>query len=426
MINDESLRIVRESQMNKRFGKPIYSGYGFAALPDTIKYLLTGVESPRMVPERGFGILPRKADKVIVLFIDAFGWMFVERYYDKFPFLRRIAAEGVISQMTTQFPSTTTAHTTTIHTGLTVGESGLYEWFIYEPTLDDLIIPLMYSYAGDTQRNTLKRSAANPRTIYPRRNIYQTLNGAGIKSYVFLSREYAHSPFGEVVNDGAKVTSFRSLSEGLYNLSQAVIHESGKGYYFWYYDLIDTMAHLYGPNSAQVEAEIITCLSALENILHRELAGKVKDTLLLVTADHGQAEVSPETVIYLNQTLPGLTPMIKTNRRGQALVPAGSPRDMFLHLKPEAIDEALDLLSRHLEGRAEVYRVSDMINAGYFGEQVSEAFRARVGDVVVLPYAHESVWWYLKDRVELRFLGMHGGLLPEEMQTSLMVMPYFE
>ena len=57
------------------------------------------------------------------MLLDAFGWRFVQRHADH-PFLRRLEIEPVASQ----FPSTTTAHLTTLYTGLPVEEHGLYEW----------------------------------------------------------------------------------------------------------------------------------------------------------------------------------------------------------------------------------------------------------------------------------------------------------
>jgi hypothetical protein len=42
-----------------------------------------------------------------------------------------------------------------------------------------------------------------------------------------------------------------------------------------------------------------------------------------------------------------------------------------------------------------------------------------VGNLVILPYAYESVWWYEKDKFEMRFRGHHGGLTPQEMETIL-------
>ena len=57
------------------------------------------------------------------MLLDAFGRRFLERYADH-PFLRRLE----ITPIATQFPPTTTAHVTTMHTGRPVGEHGLYEW----------------------------------------------------------------------------------------------------------------------------------------------------------------------------------------------------------------------------------------------------------------------------------------------------------
>ena len=43
------------------------------------------------------------------------------------------------------FPSTTTVHSTTIHSGLPLGEHGLYEWNVYEPQLNRLVTPLWFA-----------------------------------------------------------------------------------------------------------------------------------------------------------------------------------------------------------------------------------------------------------------------------------------
>ena len=424
MFNEESLAVVSASQFNPYFTRPIYDSYAFARIPDTIRSLLTGQDGAGALPPRTLAHLPRRYNKVILILIDAFGWRFLQRFVDDYPFLRRIASEGVISKLTSQFPSTTAAHVTTIHTGLPVGESGVYEWFFYEPTLDAMIAPLMFSFAGDRARNTLQRAGVHPRTLYPRRTFYQSLKDAGVRSYVFQNRLYTPSPYSDAVFDGAQTIPYQTVSEALTNLTDLVIREEALAYFFLYFDGIDALAHSYGPDSPQMAAEVDTFVTALERLLHNALEGHVTDTLLLITADHGQVEVNPETTIYLNQTMPALEGYLKTNRKGQLLVPAGSARDMFLHIRPEYLDDAFYSLTRHLDGRAEVHRVADLIREGFFGGVISETFRGRVADLVILPYRHEAVWWYEKGRFEQGFHGHHGGLTPDEMETVLLAYPY--
>jgi hypothetical protein len=72
-----------------------------------------------------------------------------------------------------------------------------------------------------------------------------------------------------------------------------------------------------------------------------------------------------------------------------------------------------------LDGKADVVQTQDLIAEGFFGDDVSERFLERVGNVVILPYRYESVWWYEKDRFDMQFLGHHGGLTPQEMETVL-------
>lgn len=422
MLNAESVSAVAGARLNQRFGKPIYDGYGFAQIPQTIRSLLIDGQPPGL-PPAALGDLLDRYQIVVLCFIDSFGWRFVEKYADSFPFLSRIFADGVVSKLTTQFPSTTAAHVTTIHTGLPVGASGVYEWHYYEPTLGRLITPLLFSYTGENERETMQADGVDPRSLFPTTTLYQDLQHHGVASYLFQHRNYAFSSYTGVVAAGATIVPYTSLAEALILLGDHVLAQRQRAYYMLYYDAIDATCHRYGPESAHVDGEISLFLMAIERLLHARLSGQAHDTLLLLTADHGQMAISPATTFYLNREIPTLVELLRTGRDGQPLAPAGSSRDMFLYVRGGMLDAAHALLSERLAGRAEVYRVADLVAQGLFGEP-SPLLLSRLGDLVILPYATESVWWYERKRFEQKFYGGHGGLSPEELETALLAYAY--
>jgi len=424
MINQESLALVESARFSTQFMRPLYDTYGFAQIPQTIRYCLTDNDQ-KGVPFGERDDLYQKYDAVVLLFVDAFGWRFFEQYHQRSPFLRRAVERGLVSKLTSQFPSTTAAHVTTIHTGLPVGESGVYEWYYYEPLLDRMIAPLLFSFAGDTERNTLTPTGISARALFPSQSLYQDLQPYGVDSVVFQHYSYAHSPYSKAVTNGARMVPYRTLPEALVSLGQLIERQKRKSYYFLYVDTIDTICHRYGPDAPHTAAEIEAFLAIMELIFHKNLAGNQRRTLLLLTADHGQIAIDPATTIYLNQRFPQLLPYLATNQAGQPLAPAGSSRDMFLHIQDAYLDQAHAFLQQALAGRAEIYRVQHLIDQGFFGTtHPSAAFLSRVGNLVILPYQHETVWWYEAGRFEQKFYGSHGGLIREEMETLLLVLPY--
>ena len=389
--------------MHHEFIKPRYDEGGFAGIPNrVIKVFASG-----------------DYDAIVLFLVDAFGWRFYERFQDA-AFIQRIAKHGAIEKLTSQFPSTTAAHVTTIHTGLPVGLSGVHEWFYYEPHVDAIIAPLLFSRAGTKERDQLKAEKVKPTSIYPRGIFYPALKKMGVEPYVFGVRDYTPSTYSKAVMTSAKQSSFKTLSEALINVSQLLEKEIKPVYVHLYFDKIDALCHEYGPTAPQTEAEIETFLLIMDNYFERIFKGK-KKVLFLMTADHGMAEVDPQTTIYLNthSNFKGFERFIKTNRQGKLLVPAGSARDMFLYIKDDMLDEAQSFLARGLEGKVDVVKAETLIADGYFGAEVSQRFRERVGNLIVLPYQYESVWWYEKDKFEQVFYGHHGGLTPQEMETIL-------
>jgi predicted AlkP superfamily pyrophosphatase or phosphodiesterase len=394
--------------MNKGFVKPRYDSGGFAGIPNRIQAAFAS----------------GNYDAVVLFFIDAFGWRFFERFQDS-PFLRRIANEGKIEKITSQFPSTTSAHVTTIHTGLPVGESGVYEWFYYEPEVDAVIAPLMFSFAGSQDRQDLSQTGVHPPLIFPRGNFYPTLKKLGIRPYYFGGHDHVSSTYSKMILAGMEIRGYKTLSEAFTNLGLVLERAKTPVYLHLYFDRIDSICHEYGPASPQAEAEIETFLLMMEYYFERMFKGR-KRILFLMTADHGVAEVDPKTTTYLNRdpAFAGFERFLKTNRQGKLIVPAGSPRDMFLYIEDHLLDEAQEFLAKRLDGKADVVKTESLIAEGYFGPEVSQRFLDRVGNLVVLSYLHESVWWYEHGRFEMKYFGHHGGLTPQEMETVLYSMAW--
>ena len=292
--------------------------------------------------------------------------------------------------------------------------------YYYEPRADRIIAPLLFSVAGSSERDTLKKKNINAAEIYPQGIFYPELKKMGVDAFNFGLRDYTPSTYSDVVMAGSEVRSFKTLSEAFVNVGMLLTENKNPVYIQLYFDRIDALAHEYGPSAPQTEAEIETFLLIMENYFERMFHGK-KKILFMMTADHGMGEVDPKTTIFLNThpNFSGFERFVKKNRRGHLLVPAGSPRDMFLYIKDDMLDEAQIFLAKRFAGKADVVRTETLIADGYFGDEISSHFRQRAANLIILPYQHESVWWYEKGKYEQRYYGHHGGLTPQEMEIPL-------
>lgn len=391
--------------MNPNFIKPRYDSGGFAHLPQHIQEIFE----------------KKEYQTAIFFFIDGFGWRFYQDFKEH-PFFVELEKHGSIEKITSQFPSTTAAHVTTWHTGLPVGESGIFEWQYYEPKLDAIFASLLYSYGGAKECDTAKSSGVAPSELYPNQNIYPVLKALGVEAHIFQHSGIVKSAYSDIVANGAKLHGYSTISEAMVNL-HLLLNKSHKSRYIgFYFGDVDGILHKYGPTSLHARAEIETLLDTL---LTRFLIPLKKhsrgETLFLLTADHGHVEVDPATTIFLNRDprFEGIEKFFKVNKAGDSLIPAGSPRDMFLYIKDDLLNEAQEFLQSRLEGKADVVKTQELIDAGYFGETISETFLSRVGNLVILSYRYESVWWYEKDKFEMNYYGHHGGLTPQEMEIPL-------
>jgi predicted AlkP superfamily pyrophosphatase or phosphodiesterase len=419
MINAKSLAALKKARWTSHFNRPLYENYAFSCLPSTISKLLTGKGTKALSADTVGGSF-EKFDGAILFLIDGFGWKFFEDYFSKHPFLNRFAQEGVASKISSEFPSTTAAHITSINTGKEVGETGIYEWFYYEPLVDRMIAPLLFSYAGDHESGTLLKDGYDAAKIFPFETIYQKLAKKGVQSVVMQQEGIAHSPYSKAMLAGTEVIPFAHFPEGLDALVERCKRPfKAPTYFFVYFGDIDGMGHRHGISSPQFSDAIDFCWNSIETRFWQKLSSCPNKTAVMFTADHGMIPVNPKTTILLNKECPELSRMVKKNRAGLSLVPAGSCRDFFMHIKEEELGQAQSLLKKQLKGMADVVYVEELLAEKFFGSKpASKRLKDRIGNLVVLPYRNESVfWWFEKHRLEQHFYAAHGGLTPDEIES---------
>lgn len=332
-------------------------------------------------------------ERVVLILLDALGLAFLERH-DDHPLVRRLD----VTPLRTQFPSTTTAHVTTVHFGLPVEEHGLYEWNVLEPTLGEVICPFLFTPSGAPLPGGLL-GRLDPAALAPGPSFYRRL---GVSSAMFGPRRIDGSPFGTVALDGAARCPFDELADGALALAAAMRDPDGPAYAHLYWDMIDAAGHVHGPSSEEFDAAVRAALNALWTALEA-----LEGVTVLFTADHGQVDVAPDRVDYLDELWPGLPGLLSHAH------PAGSARDCFLHVQAEHIDAVVTTLADRLDGRAEVRPAASLF------PRVGPRLAARLADVVVLPGPGRQAWLRSAAGPEQHFRGHHGGLDPAETGTYL-------
>ncbi len=416
MINERSLTAVDASRLHGGRVRPLYDSYGFARIPGTLLELF-GAPGAEGLPGDVLPELDGAPPRVVAVLVDALGWTFVERFAERAPLLARVREAGVVSKLTTQFPSTTTAHVTTLHTAQPVGEHGAYEWFVYEPSLDRIVCPLMAAFAGEGPGG-LVAAGADLRAVYPQADgLGARLSRLGVTCNSVQPAATIDTPFTQIVCAGATAHGVESARDGA-ALAARLAQAAAPSLTLLYLDDFDSSGHELGPDDPRSEAIALDLLDALEHELVDALAG-TPGALVLLFADHGQLPTDPERCVYVNERCPQLVPLLRGGADGRPLAPAGSARDLFLHVRDGALDDAIGLLEELFAGDAWVVPTAELAADGVFGPRVSARFRERVGDLAVLPRAGVETWWHEPGRFRQELRGHHGGLEPEEAETWL-------
>jgi len=249
------------------------------------------------------------------------------------------------------------------------------------------------------------------------KNIHNTLKQEGIKTFTHVNTSNAYSVLSKLIFRGSKIIPSIKSSDSVVRLRKNLEENSdNSAYFFVHLDTLDTIAHEYGPDSYEYSSE----LSSITYLLDKELVQKLdtktaKETALLLTADHGGLKVDPRETTYLN-CLPKAILNLQVGKNRKTILPIGGPRELFLHIKEEKLAETKDWLIQKIGDKAQIIETKEAEEKGLFGLGIpNNEVIERTGNLLILPYGNETVWFENSEGNKISFLGQHGGLHEEEM-----------
>lgn len=267
----------------------------------------------------------KKYKNIVVILFDGMGSEIIKNNLRKNSFLIKNMKKEIFSVV----PSTTTAATTSILSGLTPKEHGWLGWDMYIKS-EDKIVTMFKNKIKDTDIEAAYYNVAKKYFSY--KTIIESIN-ENPKYYSSLLSPYENDKYNDI-NDMLKKI-------------RKSLNKKEKNYIYAYYDIPDTIMHKEGTNSKEIKENL-----KLINNKVKEFSKTLKDTLLIITADHGHKncnEIVLEEYPDLFDTLDGnvwlegrmCTFKIKHNREKEfvKLFKKYFDKDFILKTKKQIIDK---------------------------------------------------------------------------------------
>ncbi|HRQ41224.1 MAG TPA: alkaline phosphatase family protein [Chloroflexota bacterium] len=398
------------NQLPDEFTWPAYDGRSIANIPATAAEILH-------VPFRG--LLPLHADlwqplasgakRVVLLVLDAFGWNLLQA---EAPNLERLVQKaGVVGQLTSIFPSTTVAALSSLWTGAAPAQHGMLGFTMFFPEFATATEMLRFTPVFAHHPDALVEAGLEPETFLHWPGLAEQLARYGVPTYSFKGREIVGSALSKMHTRGvAADLGSVTFADMLTQMGQLLHEKAGEPMFiFAYWPVIDTLSHFRLWDGAATRAEARMLFYQIEQeFLNRLTAVARQDTLLFVTADHGQ--VALPDYIFLEDH-PRLQEML-------FMRPTGEHRVSYLYAKHGRTEDILHYLHAHLGHALVAMRSAEALAAGLFGPPPHTAVALdRLGDVVVIMRSGYKLLIRAQEKKARLFIGGHGSMTHAEMQS---------
>lgn len=307
--------------------------------------------------------------------------------------------------LTSVCPSTTASAVTTLMTGVPPAVHGLNGWFIHDRRFGGVLAPLPLTARGGPPLEAfrlLPRLCPTPSMFHHARRAVNLVSPADIA----FSRFSLHHARGAHIEPYEGIEDFGAAIVAMAD----ALREDG-GLIHAYYPGFDARSHRYGCRSP----EVLACFARLDRLftrLQRALAGR--DVRIVVTADHGFIDASPDRCVDL--------PPAGEVARMLAAPLFGERRLAFCSVRRGAEREFEAWAAVELPGKGVVVPGEAFLASGLLGPgPAHRRLRERVGTHVLLMEPGWTIVDHVAGEVAHDLIGVHGGLSADEMRVPLIV-----
>ena len=324
-----------------------------------------------------------KPKNIVTILCDGMGSNIMDRMLNENSFL----IKNRLKAITTVFPATTVAATTSMMTGLNPVETGMLGWDMYYKDIDKTITVFMNSEKGDIEYKPLPEALEYNNKHMIRKSISKEINEKG------KYKGYSLFPFGE--------KCYTSLDD-MYEKIETLCNEEGKKYIYAYDTDPDHTMHELGCDSEEVKDIINDRNKRIE-----ELSNKLNDTIIFVVADHGHHNVED---IFIKD-YPDIEECLLRNTSLE-------PRAVNFFIKQEKKDEFEKLFNKYFSNDFDLYKKDEVIESKLFGDgKENEIFRDALGDFLAIAKTNKTLLYEGSEQLK----SQHAGYTDDEILVPLIV-----
>ncbi len=343
------LPLIKENRLSGLEGPdnlvyPAYQGFSILNLPDSICHVLDlpGLQGRPLAPEI-LNPIGAGFRRVVLILVDALAFHRLQRWMadGTASVWQNLYADGILTPLTSVVPSTTSTCLPTIWSGLSPAEHGMVGYELWLKEFGVVANMIKHTpFTVDGQSGSLEEAGFSPETALGSTTLGAHLEAQGVKTYACQPYPIAHSGLSRMLLKGVTVRPYSTLAD-LWISLRGLLEQSAaeKRTFIWaYWGDLDYTGHNYGPDHERSAAEFATFSSTFESHFLNALSPAArKDTLILLTADHGQIH-TPKDPFYDLKSHPSLA-------RRLHMLPTGENRIMYYFIRPgqtEAVREYLE------------------------------------------------------------------------------------
>ncbi len=393
---------------------PVYDGLSTVNLPASVCSWLgcdPGAFLPRLTNESAYG---NRFRHVVMVIIDGLGAYQMQSVRERLPenqWLKRIEDEGITTMLTSIVPSSTSAALTSIWNGKTAGQHGLagYEMWLREAGMVVNYLPYSpVALAG--KQGLIAEAGFPPEKMFPGRTLGAVLSESNIISRSHMPIMLANSNLTRAQMTGTSVIPYRRFGDLWENVVEHLERDASKTTFeSIYWNDLDTYNHLMGMQNQRVFSDLNDFLTGLEGVVRRLSAMNIGETLILVTADHGHIENTPDPDKDLKSH-----PVLMNNL---LILPCGENRLTYLYPRTGKEAAVKSYIQETWPEEFHIVNGAELIAQGVYGPTPHHPdIENRIGSLVAIARGRSYFWWPNRpDRLHSR----HGGLSWQEMIVPL-------